>query len=1319
MNRIVRIGLITLAALLVLLGAALLFLRSSYLHQRLLTMIIEHTQQQTGGRVEIGDYTIHWSGLHVDLYRVALHGTETDIHAPLFSSDHLGLGLKLVSLWKQEIDLREIVADHPVVHFAVDANGNTNLPKPPQPSQPVDLFDQKISHVVVNHGEIYYNDRRMPLDAEVRDLQAQISRQTLKNAYDAAIGYRDGRVQFSNFNPLLHGLDVKFTAAPSGLTVTSLVLTTGSSRISAQGSFQNYSNPDVDATYQAVLSGAELGKLLKNSLLPAGEVTTTGTVHYQNASGQPFVENLSVQGQMTSPLLALDLPEARTSVRALKADYQLEHGDFAALHLHAALLGGNVSGDVKVEHLTGKPEALFEGNGRLVGKLEGISLAAANEALTSRPLERLTVDGRLDGTIEASWRSALKDLQVRSDDTIAASAPSLRGISTNRNALPVNGDVHVAYDGRNNVVTLENTFLRTAHTTVNLEGTLGKQSSIQIQAQSNDLREVDLLAAGFRGIPADRAHPYQKQAPLLGLGGSASFRGQLQGTTNDPRISGQLAGENVWYQGANLRTLRTQVNLISTSIALHQGELQTISQGTVHFDITAGLRDWSYDRRSAITARVVANNLPVADLQHLANLRYPVSGILSGNVSLQGTQINPVGQGSLRLTGASAWDQPIQDFSMQFDGTGNSLHATATVRTPAGSGSGKVTYDPRNQRYDVQFDFPRLQVDRIQAVRARNLEVAGLMTVSARGQGTLTNPQLEATLDAPKLQIRREELALVKAHGNLAGQLATFTVSSTVEGAPLQAHGTVTLNANYDASANIDTQGIEIGPLLASYLHGRSGNVTGQTELHGTLAGPLKYPERVEAHVDVPKLTLAYQQLQLAAASPIRIDYRAGIVTLERAEFKGTGTDLQLQATVPIAAGGAVSGTATGTLDLQMVHLIMPDWESSGQVKLDVHAQGTSSHPDVQGVARVINGAFQMPDAPLGAEKVNAEFTFLRNRVDIKSFTAQSGGGNVTAQGYAIYQPSVQFNVALSGRGVRLRYPEGVRAVLVSDLNLTGTSDGATLTGQVLINRVSFTQAFDLATFANQFIGPSSPPSEGFTEKIKLDVSLRSTREMDLSSSAVSVQGSVDLQVRGTASEPVLIGRTNITSGEVFFNGRRYEVQSGVIQFANPVRTEPVVNLQVTTTVNQFSLNMNLVGPIDRMRTSYTSDPPLPPVDVINLLVTGHTAEAGSSSPSTPQSVLAGQMAGQVSSRVGKLVGISSLTIDPQIGGNNQGNAGTRLAIQQRVTKNLFFTFATDVTNTQGQVVQVEYQVTPKYSLSAVRDQNGGYSMQVKVRKKF
>ena len=65
------------------------------------------------------------------------------------------------------------------------------------------------------------------------------------------------------------------------------------------------------------------------------------------------------------------------------------------------------------------------------------------------------------------------------------------------------------------------------------------------------------------------------------------------------------------------------------------------------------------------------------------------------------------------------------------------------------------------------------------------------------------------------------------------------------------------------------------------------------------------------------------------------------------------------------------------------------------------------------------------------------------------------------------------------------------------------------------------------------------------------------------------------------------------------------------------------------------------------------------------------------------------------------------------------GTCGARLAIQQRVTKNFFFTFSTDVTSTQGEVVQLEYQFNNRWSASAVRDQNGNMGLDAKYHTKF
>ena len=114
---------------------------------------------------------------------------------------------------------------------------------------------------------------------------------------------------------------------------------------------------------------------------------------------------------------------------------------------------------------------------------------------------------------------------------------------------------------------------------------------------------------------------------------------------------------------------------------------------------------------------------------------------------------------------------------------------------------------------------------------------------------------------------------------------------------------------------------------------------------------------------------------------------------------------------------------------------------------------------------------------------------------------------------------------------------------------------------------------------------------------------------------------------------------------------------------------------------------------------------------------TWSSEEANATSQST-DSLLASGAASQLSSGVQKLAGISSLQIDPLIGGNNQ-NPSARVALQQRVSKDLLFTFSTDVSQPGSEIVQGEYRISKRWSASVARDQLGGVSIDGKFHTKF
>jgi len=595
----------------------------------------------------------------------------------------------------------------------------------------------------------------------------------------------------------------------------------------------------------------------------------------------------------------------------------------------------------------------------------------------------------------------------------------------------------------------------------------------------------------------------------------------------------------------------------------------------------------------------------------------------------------------------------------------------------------------------------------------------------ADGRGTIDDPQMTASGEIPELRAQGQTIEHLSLQANVARHVANITLDTRAVNANIRGRATVQLTGEYEADAVLDTEAIPLQPLLATYAPSQAEDVTGQTELHATLKGPLKDRGRIEAHAVIPELSLHYQKsIDVAATGPIRADYANGVLTVQRSGLKGTGTDIQFQGSVPVLdRTKPVALLLQGTMDLRLASLFDPDARSSGQLRFNINSYGAASEANVEGEVQVVSASFSSADLPLGLSNGNGTLALTRDRLNITNFEGTVGGGKVTARGGVIYRPSLQFDVSLSGQGMRLLYPEGVRQELSANLTLNGAGEQATLRGQVNVDQLSFAPDFDLSSLASAFGGGiEEPPSRGFLSNLRLNVMVRSSQNVNMVSRILSVSGAANLRITGTAAQPVVLGRINLTDGELLFQGNRYVLQGGVIDFVNPSRTEPNVNASLTTTIQQYSIGMRFEGPLERMRTSYSSDPALPPADIINLIAFGKTQEAANATATptnlTAEQSIASAVSGQVTSRVEKLTGISTLSVDPTLG-NSQQNGGATVTVQQRVTSKIFVTFSDDVTSTQRQVIQVQYQATPKVSVSGTRDQNGGFGFDTRITREW
>ena len=367
----------------------------------------------------------------------------------------------------------------------------------------------------------------------------------------------------------------------------------------------------------------------------------------------------------------------------------------------------------------------------------------------------------------------------------------------------------------------------------------------------------------------------------------------------------------------------------------------------------------------------------------------------------------------------------------------------------------------------------------------------------------------------------------LKLQTDIANHVANFKLDSDVINTHAGGHGSIQLNGDYYADAVLDTQTIPIAPLIAIYVPSQAGAVTGETELHATLRGPLKDKTRIEAHLVVPRLALDYKDsIHLAAEAPIRADYANGTLSLQRSTIRGTGTEVTFQASVPAAKDAPVSMLVQGSVDLQLAQLMSPDISSGGELRFDIDSNGRRSDPNVQGQIRIINASFATADAPLGLQGGNGVLTLTRDRLDVTQFQGKVGGGAVTASGGIVYRPQVQFDLAMAAEGVRVLYDQSVRTTLNSKLALTGTYENALLSGQVGVDQLSFTSDFDISDLMSQFGGVETPPpAQGFGQDLSLDIGIETPGGINLTSRTLSLAGAANLHVRGTAAQPVLLGR--------------------------------------------------------------------------------------------------------------------------------------------------------------------------------------------------
>src|SRR5262249_51130050 len=146
-------------------------------------------------------------------------------------------------------------------------------------------------------------------------------------------------------------------------------------------------------------------------------------------------------------------------------------------------------------------------------------------------------------------------------------------------------------------------------------------------------------------------------------------------------------------------------------------------------------------------------------------------------------------------------------------------------------------------------------------------------------------------------------------------------------------------------------------------------------------------------------------------------------------------------------------------------------------------------------------------------------------------------------------------DLTATGEQMRLSYPEGFRSNVDAALTLRGNSQGIVLGGTVRVNDGLYEKYFepnvDILSLAGGGGGGERAAEEGSLVPIRYDIKIEAPGTLRLNNNLARVTARADLTLGGTYERPSLSGKVDIERGDVFFEGNRYRITRGTIDFVN------------------------------------------------------------------------------------------------------------------------------------------------------------------------
>jgi hypothetical protein len=1238
----------------------------------------------------VGAVQLHVLPFRAEIAGVTIAGAKPG-DPPFLEIARVVVSPSLAQIFERQVALRELRLESPRLRINAFKDGEDDLPPMGRGAAGGRVH---LERLVVQGGEVLLDHERVPVEADLPDVQGRLDIRS-DRALSGRLTFGPGQLRFGDAPPLEVASEIALV-----LSGRRLVLESG--RIHAQ-------NVDLEAKGEIRFGAPTRGEIaltgpvdlavldqhvVRTGLGLAGAARIDATLRLTGAKVEIVGRAEGTEG--TFDTLAIPV---------YAGDFTWDGRGLRVRGLAVEALGGRAQLEVEV------PSSSAPGPTRLEGRVEGVDVEPVLAAMFD--WGRPGVGTSATGEVAVSWpRGRPREISGRV-------AVDLHPREDGR--TPLHG--RVQWSAEKGLQSVELADLRTPVLEARLDGRVfsDERTDLRLDALSSDLQAADGLLLRLRRALGNM------EAAEAGIAGNGAFRGRLGGTLKAPVFEGRFTGQEVAWRRVNWGEANAAGSLSAEAV---EARSLLLRRGESTLSVDGRFESGDLGAEDALEGRARLSGWPASDFKRAFGWELPVEGALTGEASFRGRRSAPEGEAEIEAREGIYLGLSFTSGRLKAR-WGRGLTQILEGRVALGTGevrfSGSVTDDGF---YDGQASLESVEMGSILGERLR-LPLFGRITAEVTLQGPLARPRLEGRLSARRLFVGDEGLGAVEAHFEGTGNgLVAVSATCRSHRVDLGIEGQVGAAAPHESTLVLRARETSLDPYLRvgfPALPNALGLIaTGEMRL----LGPLADPGRLTADVRLDPLDVLAPDYPARTREPVKMRLEKGVLQVEDFRLAAEGTDLAMSGVAPLfGEGGPLDLRVAGAADLRALVAIDSRLRGVGAGRLEVAVSGTSLEPRVVGTLALEGAGLRVRGFPHGLEDLKGVVRFTEGGVTLEGVRGTLAGGRLGLEGTLAYAGGrlTSFDLRPRGEGLALRWPEGLRSVVDADLRFFGDDKRRFATGAVDVKQAVYNRRYDVASEILATRETTEQVSEG--EGLTLDIRLRAPNTLRIDNNLASLYARADLQLRGTSSAPVLLGRAEVDRGRIYFQGRTYVIRHGSLDLANPTRIDPLFDIEAETRVQSYRITLRLNGTLERVTPTLTSDPPLSALQILNLLAGADEATVSSmTSTRSNEAQLAASgaaslAAGRISEQVGlergaeRLLGLDRFSIDPSLLRGSGETPTARVTLGKRITPDLNVIYAQDLSGTGERLIAVEYTLSDRFSLLLTRSDPEGFGFDVRLRK--